>query len=497
MVTVSEYELNRLYNPKLTPATMAAYLDPSWIPARHLMFISAKVASAIKRGKGRIIVSVPPRHGKSRMLSIGSTTWVNETFPDYNVGLVTYGLSLSTDFSGAVRNQIEQNPDKLSVRIGRRSNRIDKFLFEGHDGGVFAAGLGGVLTGRGFHVLFLDDYIKQLKEAISPTYRQQTWDWWITTAYTRLEPGATVVIVATRWHSDDLIGRTLQEFGNEWEYIRLPAIAESNDPLGRNPGEALFPERYDIESLQSIKKMLGSFWFSAIYQQNPKDDESSMANKEWLQYTGNMPHPHSLTWARIWDFAGLKDAGDYTCGLLMGADKPNERAYIGDIVRGQHSPADIDKLFKSTAEHDGKGVPIIICQEPGASGLITTNHFKQLLGPGYQVEGVPELQNKISKAHGMLAGAERGDLILKLAPWNAAFADEFDDVPDGAHDDQIDCAAVGWNKLIGVPKIGATWGRKAGPESGNGAIRASPAQSRGGIVWGKRKSGLFVPNKRT
>lgn len=490
---LSEEELLRLYNPKFTPATLTAYLDDGWIPTDHLMFISAKIASAIKRGGGRIIVSLPPRHGKSRLLSIGSTTWVAENYGHFNTALCTYGLSLSTDFSGAVRDQIEMNPDKLSVRIKKGSNRLDKFNFD-EGGGVYAFGLMGPMTGRGFHVFFLDDFIKHIKEATSALYRQQTWDWFTTTAWTRLEPGATAVIVATRWHDDDLIGRILDEFKGEWEYIRLPAIAEPGDPLGRQPGEALFPERYPVEELLKLKRMLGSFWFSAIYQQDPKDDSSKMADKDWLQYVGQLPHPASLTWARVWDFAGTRSAGDYTCGMLFGADKENERGYIADIVRDQQSPDDLDTLFKETAEKDGKAVPIIILREPGASGLIATNHFKKLV-PDYLVSDVPELQNKTSKAHAALAGAERGDLFLLLAAWNDAFAGEFDHFPNSDYDDQMDCLAVAWNELIGVVKSSATWGRRKPGKPGDRAVRGGPkGPSR--ITWGRRKSGLYVPQRR-
>jgi predicted phage terminase large subunit-like protein len=442
------------------------------------------------------------------MLSIGGTTWGLENFPGYNIGLCTYGAELSKDFSQAVRDQIERNPDKLETRIRQGSNRIDKFLTE-TDGGVMAFGVGGAMTGRGFNLFFLDDYIKQLKEALSPVYRQQLWDWFVTTAFTRLEPGATVIIIATRWHGDDLIGRLLKEQPGLWTYIKLPAIAESNDPLGRNVGEALFPERYDLDALLGIKRMLGSFWFSALYQQDPRDDESRMANKEWLQYIHTVPAPNTLDWCRAWDFGGLKKTGDYTCGLKMGANKEKKQAFITDIVRGQWTPDDVDTLFVETARADGPHCLILIAQEPGASGIITTNHFKKLLKQkelyGYTVLGIPELTGKSAKAHGMLAGAERGDLILKYAQWNDCFANEFDGFPNAEYDDQIDCVAIAWNKMIGITKLSATWGRTP---AGTGATTTTTApgdsvntvrgtrSGNSGVIWGRRgSSGLIVPKK--
>lgn len=497
MLMSNSSAIKAVYDPKLTPATLTAYLDDNWIPSKHLMFISAKVATALQKGAARLIISVPPRHGKSRMLSIGTTIWALEKYLKHYIGLCTYGADLSKDFSGAVRDQIEANPNKLETRIRAGNNRIDRFLTE-KGGGVFSFGLNGVLTGRGFNLFFLDDFIKHVKEALSETYRQAMWDWFTTTAYTRLEPGASVIIIATRWHKDDLIGKILKEFGPEWEYIQLPAIAKHGDILGRQPGEALFPERYGIEELLKTKRLLGTYWFSALYQQDPSDDSAKMADKAWLRYCYETPNPALLKWARIWDFGGLKQAGDYSVGSLMGADKRSDTAYITDVQRGQWSPNDLDTKVKETAEADGKGVTVYICQEPGSSGMITTNHFRKLLGPGYTVEGVPELENKAAKAHGVLAGAEDGRLFLKHGEWNHVFEEEWDAFPNGDWDDQVDTVAIGWNKLIGVLKLGATWGRNNMNKGGSspttpGAIYGSGTANISGCTWGRRKSGLLVP----
>jgi predicted phage terminase large subunit-like protein len=421
------------------------------------------------------------------MLSIGATTWTLEKFPKHNVGLCTYGQGLSLDFSQAVRDQILANPDKLTTRIREGSNRADRYLTQ-TGGGVFAFGLGGVLVGRGFHVFFLDDYIKQLKEALSPTYRNQTWEWFVTTALTRIEPGGNIIIVATRWHDDDLIGRILKEQPEKWEYIRIPAIAEDDDVLGRRPGEALFPERYDLASLMDIKGLMGSHFWSAIYQQDPRADGSKIARKEWLQYVHELPPPQTLNWGRFWDLASTKNAGDFTVGSLFGANKVAQRGYIKEIVRGQYSPDDVEQLVLTTAERDTPAVPIFIEQEPGSSGVMVINSFKKLLR-GYAVTGIPAVTNKIARAHAMLAGAERGSLILQHGAWNKVFADEFDSFPGGDYDDQIDTISAAWNRLIGIMSFGATWGRESKPEEAH-LEDHSPVT---GATWGRRKSGLLVP----
>jgi hypothetical protein len=249
-------------NWKLTPATLAYRISrQQWIPAKHLQYISLRVAQAIARGNGRIIISAPPRHGKSQLTSIYVPTWILEQFPNYKVILAGYGADLATGFSRQVRDIFtdEDNHGLLKTRIRQDAKRVEAFLVEGHTGGMYAVGLGGAITGRGAHVLLIDDYIKEIKEALSPAYRDYIWNWFVTTAYTRLEPGGTCIIIATRWHSDDLIGRLLAtegttDTGGKWEYIELPAIAEEGDMLGRKVGEALFPDRYPISALEDIQE---------------------------------------------------------------------------------------------------------------------------------------------------------------------------------------------------------------------------------------------------
>lgn len=490
--------IESIYNPKLTPATMTAYLDPSWIPSPHLMFISAKVATAVKKGNARLIVSVPPRHGKTRMLSIGSSVWTAENFTKHSIGLCTYAATLSTDFSQIIRDQLTFNEGLLDTRIRQGSNRIDRFLTVS-GGAIYAFGIGGTITGRGFHVFFIDDYIKDIKEANSATVRQAIWDWFTTTAMTRLEPGASVIIVATRWHEDDLIGRIIkQDKGiGDWEYIRIPAIAEKGDVLGRQVGEALFPERYDIAALHKIKRLLGSHYFSAIYQQDPRSDASKLARKEWLRHlsASEMPHPHTLEWGRFWDLASLQEAGDYTAGLLAGANKAKACMYIKHVVREQLSPEGVNKLVASTAESDGKGVIIYIEQEPGSSGAHTINSFKNML-EGYHVIGVPVIKNKVVKGAGVLAAAERGDVFLQYGNWNSEFEDEWDGFPTADYDDQFDCAATAYNQLVGELTLGATWGREhENNKDKDQAVRAAAAGPVTGATWGRRRSGLAVPRR--
>jgi len=449
---------NILQNPKLTPATLAMYLDPSWIPTNYLMYTSARIATKLSEGNARLILSVPPRHGKSRLSSIGTSVWALDRWPQYNVAITSYGADLSEDFSAKVRDQIMQNPDKLAVRIRKDASRIDRWKTT-KGGGMIAIGVGGPFTGRGANIIFVDDFIKDYKEAMSKTTREAIWNWFTSVVFTRLEPGGSIIIVATRWEEDDLIGRLLRTQGENWEYIRFPALAEPGDILGRAPGEALFPERYSADWLLGQKTLLGTKQFDALYQQDPRSASSKLTDKKWLRKTPTLPHYSRLRWVRVWDLAATADGGDYTCGTLCAVDDTYKVLYIAHIARDQMSPQKVEELVKKVAEADGPGVGVYIEQEPGASGVALIDHFRRNVIPkGYVVHAVPSTKKKVVRAQPMIAGAESGRVYLVEGDWNKVFEDEFDKFPTGDNDDQIDGAAIAWQELIGAETLPPSWG---------------------------------------
>ncbi len=449
-----------LANPKLTPATLATHLDPNWIAAPHLKFISLKLAMALNAGNARIILSVPPRHGKSRISSIGTSVWALEKWPKKSIILTSYGADLSTEFSSIVRDQIAQNPDKLSVRLSADTNRVDRFKTT-QGGGLVAVGTGGAITGRGADILIIDDFIKEIKDALSFVSREYVWNWFSTTAMTRLQPGGSVIIVATRWHEDDLIGRILERFPGVWDYIKLPAIAEKDDPLGRNIGAALWPEWYGLPHLNQWKTLLGTTFFNSIYQQDPRSTETKLANREWVQITPILPNPSHLRWVRVWDLAATEGGGDYTTGGLHALDVFSRDMITAHMIRRQLSPSNVEKIVKETADLDGFGVPIVIEQEPGSAGVSLLDHYKNNVLKGFTVIGIPTTKAKAVRAQPMLAGAEFNRYWLLKGAWNEIFLKEFDLFPNAEHDDQVDNSAIAWNFLVGKEAPGATWGRKS------------------------------------
>lgn len=482
LANISQAQLTALLsNYRLTPATLFAKLDQSWIPAPWLQYLALEIARAIKRGNCGLLVSAPPRHGKSRLLTTATPIWALENFPSKNVVVATYGEELSTDFSREIRDFIQNNPDVLNVRLRADAQRVSNMVTT-EGGGLKAVGLRGAITGRGANVFVLDDYIKEPKEAMSPTYLEDLWTWYQTVARTRLEPGAVVIIVATRWVQNDIHGRIerLQAMTGRdfFKIIKLPAIAGEGDIIGREPGEVLFPQRYTKEAILEIKTDVGSRWFEAMFQQNPLGDENAVVSAEWFRplnmeawlpilEEASKPHLQAsrFRWGRYWDFASTKNGGDYTSGTLALWDSLLDHFYIVDISRGQWSPAKAEAAFQTAAESDyrlSQGLKLGMEEEPGSSGKYSARHFQKLLSEkikGKTLHASKATTSKLLNAQPLLAAAEAGKVFMVEGHWNSAFIEEVTTFPESAHDDQMDSTSGCFKLLTGKKPTSASWGR--------------------------------------
>ncbi len=475
-------------NYKLTPATLYSRLDPLWIPKEFLLRASMKIAQTIIKPNGRLIISWPPRHGKSRLATIATPIWVLENYPQLSIILSTYGADLSTDFGREVRDIFKQNEALLNERIRPDVQNVGRFMTT-KGGGMLSVGLGGAITGKGADVFLIDDYIKTMEEALSPTKRERDWEWFTGTAYHRLEPNASMIIIATRWHKQDLIGRILREFPEDWEHIKFTAIAEENDILGREVGEPLFPERYDISQLEDRKKVLGTLFFNGIFQQEPIDDDAKVTDRDWIEVVDRAPtfDDPNLEFARIWDFGGGRGKeGDPSVGTLICANIHTYQCWILDVWRKRVTPETVEQAVLTCARADGLDTKVIIEKEPGASGIQLVTHFDLNVLPDYKVEPSIATTSKLVRAQPFIAAAESGKIKVLKRKWTEDFLNEFDDFPDGTHDDQVDTVAIGYNVLLGTKMLSPSWGRKpklTDPEEETGAN----ARVRGAI-WGHSKT---------
>ena len=237
----------------------------------------------------RLMLFVPPRHGKSQLGSINFPAYYLGKHPSHEVIVSSYSADLAQDFGYKTRNLLEEAEYQtlFDTKLKADSKSKAKWITQG-GGSYTSVGVGGAITGRGANLLVIDDPFKNRLEADSKTIRDKVSSWYKSTAYTRLEKGAAVVIILTRWHKDDLAGRLLKkmeedEEADQWEVVEFPAIA-TKDEKHRKEGEALWPDKYGLKDLKKIKTTLGSYEWSALYQQKPIASEDQEFKEEFWRY---------------------------------------------------------------------------------------------------------------------------------------------------------------------------------------------------------------------
>lgn len=263
---------------RLTPASFATFLtrnEPQpWLPARHVRIVSEAITEAVSGRSPRVILNMPPRHGKSELISKWTPAWFLDNWPHKSVINAGYGVNFAEEWGRKVRNIARQFSDQLRFQLADDSKAAGRWNTS-HGGGMYATGIGGAITGRGAHLLIIDDPVKDYQAANSLLDRDKVWDWYQNTARTRVMPGGAVIVLMTRWHEDDLVGRLLKAqaegTGEQWRILNLAAICEDeeNDPMGRKQGEVLWPEMWPLATLQGIMLGTSPEAWAAQYQGQP------------------------------------------------------------------------------------------------------------------------------------------------------------------------------------------------------------------------------------
>jgi len=264
--------------------------------ASHIQFLTDKAqqfVEDVKSGKSpRLFISMPPRHSKSETMTKKYPAWVIGNNPDFEIIIASYSMDLARDFGKIARDTYREHSKSgtgiFNTIIDRDKSAGDNWGILEHRGAVVSTGVGGSATGKGAHIAIIDDPFKNREDANSRLQRDKVWAWYQSTIRTRLAPGGGIIIIQTRWHEDDLVGRIVKEMengtGETFESIVLPAIAEENDILGRKVGEPLWEERYGINELENIKKAIGSREFSALYQQKPQVEDGGLFKRQYFKY---------------------------------------------------------------------------------------------------------------------------------------------------------------------------------------------------------------------
>jgi predicted phage terminase large subunit-like protein len=407
---------------------------PDWLPNvtprftwdwKHLQAIYSKLYDIVTGKINRLMIFMPPRHGKTESVTVRFPAWMIERDPSFRFILAAYNFSLSSKFSR-----------KIQRIVKARGIALEREAVEdwetGEEGGVRAVGVGSGVTGHGANGILIDDPVKSREEAYSATYREKVWDWYRDDLYTRLEPGGFIILIMTRWHHDDLAGRILADdsIAHEWTVLKLPAFAEANDPLGRKEGAALCPDRYDEAQLQSIKNVMKSD-FESLYQQNPTAAAGEVFKRDWWQYYKGQPQFTRII--QSWDTAFKdKTQNDPSCCLTWG--ETDTGYYLIDRWIDKVTFPDLKKV--AIQQYD-KHRPSVVIVEDKASGQSLIQELKRMTS--IPVLPIKPDKDKIARANAVTPLVESGRVYLPEGlPWVIDYVDQMSIFPAGAHDEDVD-----------------------------------------------------------
>lgn len=435
--------------PDLSLIDYTRRMFPGYRAAAHHRAL-ASALERVERGEClRLIVNMPPQYGKSELVSVRFPAWYLGRNPDKRMISSSYAANLAEGFSGQARDQIVDDRYPYGISLKQDTHSKQLWNIAGHRGGYLAAGVGGTVTGHGANVFVIDDPFKNRQEADSETTRNAVWDWYTSVVHTRLrgEDGA-IILVCTRWHEDDLAGRLLNEAkqgGEQWEVLSMAAIAEDDDPLGREPGEALWPDYQSREYLLTKVKPINSRDWSALYQQRPTLEEGAMFKRQWFTGTADDPHivnetPWNLRWVRYWDLAAsTKTSADYTASASVAIDGDGVM-WIRDLIRGRWEWPDAKRIMKENMLGEVRNTSHVV--EEALHGIAALQELRRdpaLHGIplyGYRVD-----RDKVQRAMAWASRAEAGKVRLVRGEWVNAFLDEVCSFPLATHDDQVDAVS--------------------------------------------------------
>jgi predicted phage terminase large subunit-like protein len=433
----------------------------------------------------RLMLLVPPRHGKSELASIRFPAWHLGHHPEHEVINCGYNMDLPMRFSRKVREQLRDKSYEAvfsAAKLDPDSQSIEAWNTT-MGGGFTAAGVGGGITGKGAHVLTVDDPIKNMEEADSVLIRESLWDWYWSTAYTRLAPGGGVLLIQTFWNDDDLAGRLQKQMihmegSDQFEIIKYPALAEEDEYLApdgkivrvnpelnqseeqpsdwvllRPKGQALHPERYPTKMMESYRANMHPRIWSALYQQNPVPDEGAYFKAEWFRTEPSAPMVRKRYLYQAWDFAiGEKQQNDFTVGVTILQDERNY-LHVLDVVRFKGDTFVIieeilNMLSKWMLYPD---TPVTLGFEDGQiwralEPVLKIRMAERNLFPSYEV--LKPLTDKLVRARALQGRMQQGRVMFLEQDWYHGTRQELLRFPAGKHDDIVDALAWGCNLIV-------------------------------------------------
>lgn len=455
-----------------TEFTMPGIADPddadsSRYDAQYFHKALAAALEEVEAGRLlRLIVTFPPRHGKSELTSRRFPAWLVGRDPYRHVMFATYNQPFAEDYGRAVRGIIQSQEYKTvfpGTTLAKGSAAADRLVTE--EGGMLAfVGRGGSSTGRGADFLIIDDPLKDRAEANSQATREELWDWYNDTMSTRLmsDTGA-IIIIQTRWHEDDLVGRLTDptnpkynaDEAASWRIINIPAIAEEDDVLGRPVGAALWPEKFGLPYLESFRRR-NPVGFSALYQQTPTPADGDFFKTEMLTGYRQSDLPKNLRIYAASDHAvGTKQTNDYTCLLIIGVDDQSNIWLLDCWWKRERT----DQVVEAMLALMKRWKPMIWWAESG--------HISKSIGPflfkrmreekvfGTSVREQVPAADKVTRAQSIAGRASMGMVRFPVAAaWVERARTECLKFPQGRHDDFVDALAhigLGLDRIARAP----------------------------------------------
>jgi predicted phage terminase large subunit-like protein len=456
----AELELRRRDFYRFVRETFPEFVD-GWVYA-DLCSRLRQFMLDVRAGKSpRLIVCLPPRMGKSQLSTIRFALWCLLNNPRWEIIVASYSAKLVNRFSRAARSLVESSPyvkalwpkaklsdDHASIEEWRVEIEGDPVYLGG--GTYRAVGRGGSITGSGAHCLIMDDLIKDAQEADSHIVHQSIWDWYSSTARTRLSPGGGVLLVMTRWNVSDLVGRLLDEEkknpeADKWDLVNYQAIAEQNEKY-RKEGESLLPSRWSAEDFLKIKANTAPRWWDALYQQNPIIKGGNLFKEAYFRRYQSPPKDfdHLII---VWDLRfgkSQKKSSSFVCGWVIGMkggqffilDERRDRwSYAESREQVKAMAADWPTAMAKVVENKANGPALESDLEEHVSGIVL-----------YDPRG-----DKYQRAERVLPLCMAGNVFLPaddVAPWVKEAITELTSFPSGANDDRVDCLSMGLSYLI-------------------------------------------------
>ncbi len=424
--------------------------------ASHHRLLLSELERISAMRHGRLMVFMPPGSAKSTYASVVFPTYYLGKTPGARIILASYGDDLAKKLGRRSRSILRQKRYEHIMKTVLRDDTqaVQDFALDNGSEYMSCGILSGV-TGNRANGLIIDDPVKGREQANSAVYRDKIFDAYEDDLKTRLIPGGWICLIQTRWHQDDLAGRILPEDwngesgeiacrdGNIWTVICLPAKCErEDDPIGRNPGDYLWPEWFDPKHWAQFEANPRTW--SALYQQRPAPLEGDLFKVDKIQVVDEIPP--GTRFVRAWDLGGTEGGGDPTAGALIGETREG-RILIADMVHGQWDPWGVEERIVRTANLDGRKVPIFLPQDPGQAGKSQVAYLVGKL-KGFTVRSSVMSGDKITRAEPFSSQVNAGNVLMLRGGWNYPLREELRMFPNGAHDDQVDALSSGFSDLV-------------------------------------------------